>query len=150
MKKHIPKEDFHIPPENWNAIRYVSHCGRGIRSRDVGDFRDPDLCGSCARIVRPKRRPDRPPLRRPEGYQKYKLGNFLRGFFEGYFKDTDTAWKYLSHRFFLSYPGRRHVYMETFGENRFGFEEFMLCRKGLTEEQGLHFGTAMRLTRKSL
>ena len=150
MKKHIPKRKYEVEPQSYGDIAYYAFCGLKIRSRDVAGYSGDVVCGTCERLNSPKKRLDLPPLRRPEGYQRYKLGNWLRGFFEGYFKDGWTAWKYLSHRFYLSYPGRRHVNMEVFGENQFGFEEFMLCRKGLTDDRCLHFGTTMRLTRRTL
>ena len=58
----------------------------------------------------------------------FRLGNCLRGYFEGEFNDIDTAWKYLSQRFLLSYPVEagegRHVEMLIHKENEYGLEGY--------------------------
>jgi hypothetical protein len=65
----------------------------------------------------------------------YYLGNFLRGYFEGNFKDLDTALGILSRRFLLSYPSTagRHIFMCTKVPNAFGIMQVQVCYEGLTK-----------------
>lgn len=79
---------------------------------------------------------------------QYRLGNCLRGHFEGYFQTMEEAWEVLSQRFLLSYPVTpnskgRHVQMYVFEENRHGFHEWVLCK-----DENTHLGGA--LTREEL
>lgn len=78
----------------------------------------------------------------PEDKQ-YRLGNCLRGHFEGHFTDMDTAWSVLSQRFLLSYPVSpnskgRHVQMYVFEANRHGLHEWVLCK-----DENTHLGGAL-------
>lgn len=68
------------------------------------------------------------------GGRRYVLGNILRGWFEGSFPDTETAWRYLSKRFLLSYPSRegRSVCLYVHERNSYGLEQFVRCRTGTT------------------
>jgi hypothetical protein len=68
------------------------------------------------------------------GKQRYVLGNILRGWFEGNFTDGDTAWRYLSKRFLLSYPSRagRSVSLYVHEKNPYDLDQFVLCRAGIT------------------
>jgi len=70
----------------------------------------------------------------PNRKQRYVLGNILRGWFEGKFEDSETAWKYLSRRFLLSYPSRagRSVSMYVQEKNSYGLEQFVLRQVGTT------------------
>lgn len=65
----------------------------------------------------------------------YFLGNCLRGYFEGEFKDLDTALGVLSRRFLLSYPSTagRHIFMCTEAPNAFGIIQKQVCYEGLTK-----------------
>jgi len=77
----------------------------------------------------------------PEDTQ-FRLGNCLRGHFEGWFVDAETAWEVLSQRFLLSYPVEegstgRHVQMYVFEENRYGLSEWVLCRDQNTATDGM-------------
>ena len=66
----------------------------------------------------------------------YRLGNCLRGSFDGEFSSIDEAWEILSARFLQSFPtdsgGGRNVIMKVQKENEFGFEEYILCKTGIT------------------
>lgn len=66
--------------------------------------------------------------------RRYVLGNILRGWFEGNFVDSETAWRCLSKRFLLSYPSRegRSVSMYVHEKNAYGLEQFVLRRTGVT------------------
>lgn len=68
------------------------------------------------------------------GKQRYVLGNVLRGWFEGNFSDAETAWRYLSKRFLLSYPCQqgRGVSLYVYEANTYGLEQAVLRRVGLT------------------
>lgn len=65
---------------------------------------------------------------------RFVLGNVLRGWFEGSFSDKETAWRFLSKRFLLSYPcpQGRSVSLYVFERNSYGLEQFVLCRVGTT------------------
>lgn len=66
--------------------------------------------------------------------EKYILGNGLRGCFEGEFASPDEAWRILSARFDRSFPGGgRSILMWIREENRHGFTENSLRRKGETD-----------------
>jgi hypothetical protein len=77
--------------------------------------------------------------------KKYILGNVLRGWFEGYFADANTAWRYLSKRFLLSYPARqgRGVSLYVYEHNSYGLEQFVLCRTGITWRGSLPKSTVL-------
>lgn len=77
--------------------------------------------------------------------QTYRLGNCLRGGFEGQFESVDEAWQKLGTRFLNAYPaekmdennnpvidpnGSRSVIMKTEEKNQYGFEEFLKCKDG--------------------
>ena len=66
--------------------------------------------------------------------RRYILGNILRGWFEGHFSDTETAWQHLSKRFLLSYPSKqgRSVSLYVHEPNSYGLDQFVLCRTGVT------------------
>lgn len=65
---------------------------------------------------------------------RYVLGNILRGWFEGKFADDQTAWRMLSRRFLLSYPAStgRSVSMYKREVNKYGLEQWVVCRIGIT------------------
>jgi hypothetical protein len=152
MLKHIAHSIIQSVPSGRNSKVYMSKCGIAIRSRDTGNHSDKDLCKTCARLDRyTKKKRVYKPLKKREGQIHYKLGNFLRGFFEGYFFTEERAWEYLSHRFNLSYPSEtgRHVYMEAFAPNAFGFEEFQICKKGITSQKVMNYATTLKLARKA-
>ena len=76
----------------------------------------------------------------------YKLGNCLRGGFQGEFDSIDDAWIQLGTDFLLAYPcdvynrdtgqydidpnGSRSVVMYVKQENTFGIVEFVKCKIG--------------------
>ena len=60
------------------------------------------------------------------------LGNCLRGYFEGDFLGHDHAWNVLTSFFVGHYPGKRHVSMCVKEENKYGYEQRILCRNGIT------------------
>jgi len=66
--------------------------------------------------------------------RRYVLGNCLRGTFEGKFTSVDEAWEKLSARFLQSFPSPtgRAVSMKVEKENEFGFNQLILCKKGVT------------------
>lgn len=70
---------------------------------------------------------------------RFRMGNILRGTFEGDFNTIEQAWYWLSHRFYLSYPSEmgRYVYMEVQEVNKYGFTEFITCKQGI---HSMNFG----------
>jgi len=64
----------------------------------------------------------------------YIIGNCLRGYFEGEFRDLEHALEYLPARFDLSYPseGGRSVHMVVKSLNSFGFEQHQTCWQGVS------------------
>jgi len=72
----------------------------------------------------------------------YCAGNWLRGAFEGEFSSIEEAWSYLSKRFLLSFPtddlnGVRTIEMQVKEKNKYGFEQFLTCKRGETERNNL-------------
>lgn len=67
---------------------------------------------------------------------RYKIGNCLRGYFEGNFENIDDAWEILSRRFLMSYPvegeGGRFVQMLVTELNHYGIEQSIVCKCGDT------------------
>lgn len=78
--------------------------------------------------------------------KQYRLGNFLRGGFQGEFDSLDEAWIQLGSCFLRAYPcdkvdpethemvvdpdGARRVHMFVFEENPYGIEQNLICKSG--------------------
>lgn len=86
-----------------------------------------------------------------ERKQRYVLGNFLRGWFEGRFTDADSAWKHLSRRFLLSYPSRagRIVALYVHEKNSYELEQFVLRRVGITWRGSLPKAKVLRVCHRA-
>jgi hypothetical protein len=81
----------------------------------------------------------------------FVAGNWLRGYFEGYFISVDEAWSYLSSRFLLSFPstGGRAIGMWVKKKNEYGYEQLLLCKSGNTEKNKLSRLSVLRKTKAS-
>lgn len=65
---------------------------------------------------------------------KYVIGNWLRGYFEGQFDNQQQAWEHLGKRFLLSYPtesGRgRDVTLWVKETNQYDITDLVPCQEG--------------------
>lgn len=74
--------------------------------------------------------------------KKYRAGNCLRGYYDGEFSSIEEAWSHLSMRILYDHPtdapnGVRSIALYVKERNRFDYNQFILCKLGVTERNNL-------------
>ena len=59
--------------------------------------------------------------------KKYKLGNWMRCFFEGEFESLEEAWRILSHKQYENWNVLFRAYMYVYEVNDYGIWDWVRC-----------------------